>query len=199
MNWRDTYELKRAAARSWSEDFPATSLQFTLDCSLPFDAAVLDVGGGAAKFVDALLDVGYRDVTVLDLAASALAETGARLAARHRRAHLLEGDVRTWVPPRTYDLWHDRAALHFLTEPGDLEAYYQTLLAATGPGSWLVLATFALDGPDMCSGLPVRRWSNHELEIFLGDAFITHERAHLVHTTPWASTQAFTWHVARRR
>jgi trans-aconitate methyltransferase len=155
------------------------------------DTSVLDVGGGASTLVDDLLAAGQRDVTVLDVAGPALA------IARHRLGDPAEvtwivADLRTWSPPRRWDLWHDRAVLHFLVDPADREAYFTLLRRALTPGGAFVIGTFAEDGPTHCSGLPVQRCAAPELADLLGDVTLVEQRREL-HHTPGGADQPFTW------
>ncbi len=197
--WDERYRATTPEERSWTEPSPTSTLEILDRLDLAPDAPVVDVGGGASRLVDALLERGFSDLTVLDLAESALAEARARLGAAAGRVTWVGADVTAWEPGRTYALWHDRAVFHFLVEPSARAAYRERLEGATVPGSYAVLATFAPDGPDTCSGLPVTRWAPAELAAEIGDAFEPLLEGRREHVTPWGSTQPFTWLVARRR
>lgn len=200
-HWDERYRTTSPAERSWTEAEPSASLARIEAAGIDRDDPVLDVGGGAAHLVDALVERGYTDLTVLDLAASALDEARRRVAAAHPGARVawVHADVTVWRPGRAYRLWHDRAVLHFLTEPDDRDAYLATLRSATAPGSFVILATFAPDGPPTCSGLPVERYDVAGLAAALGARFALLEGARVEHTTPWGSTQPFTWTLFERR
>jgi trans-aconitate methyltransferase len=163
---------------------------------LPADSAIIDVGAGASTLVDGLLADGFNDVSVLDVSAVAL-ETTRRRIGEVDGYQLLRADVLTWCPPRTYDLWHDRAVFHFLVHPDDRQRYLDVLRSAVRPGGHVIIATFAPDGPQQCSGLPVARYGAEDLGALLGYAFEVVEVRREEHKTPWGATQPFTWVVAR--
>jgi SAM-dependent methyltransferase len=166
------------------------SLRLIETAGLPAGARVLDVGGGASTVVDRLLDLGYRP-GVLDVAEQALARTRARLGNRAEQVEWFPADVTRWEPPHPWDLWHDRAVLHFLTAESERRAYRATLLRALRPGGFAVVAEFGPEGPTMCSGLPVHRWSAEELEAFLGPELRIEEQATEEHGTPSGGVQQF--------
>lgn len=162
-------------------------------------AAVIDVGGGSSRLIDGLLVDGFKDLTVLDLSASALALSRARLGASADTVQWLIDDIRSWRPTRRYDIWHDRAVFHFLVDEFDRERYRESLLAALEPGGHLVIATFAEDGPEQCSGLPVRRQSTGEISEWLGEQFEVVVTAREEHSTPSGRIQPFNWVTAYRQ
>ena len=162
----------------------------------PTSASVIDVGGGASSLVDHLVARGCTDLTVLDISEVSLAAARARVG-DHAPVAWLQNDVLTWRPQRRFDLWHDRAVLHFLVDPVDQQRYVATLRAALAPAGAAIIATFAPDGPDQCSGLPVARYSVDDLSALLGDAFAVVEASREEHTTPTGALQPFTWVAAR--
>ncbi len=198
--WDERYRATAPEERSWTEDEPLESLALLDALGIASDAAVVDVGGGASRLVDALLARGFVDLTVLDVAASALAEARNRIGdpGPAARVEWVVADVTTWSPTRAYRVWHDRAVFHFLTEPSRREDYAQVLLRATDVGSVAVIATFAPDGPETCSGLPVERYDAEALATAIGPRFALVRAERVVHTTPWGSTQPFTWVALRR-
>ena len=159
---------------------------------------MLGVGGGASVLVAALLELGYLDLTVLDLSATALEQARTELGDRAGAVRWVRADVRHWSPPVAYDVWHDRAVFHFHVEPADRAAYLATLRAATVPGSLVVLATFAPDGPASCSGLPVRRYDAAQLAAALGPDYAPVQAGREEHRTPWGAVQPFTRAAFRR-
>ena len=177
---------------SWYQDTPSVSLELIEALGVGRDEAVIDIGGGASLLADYLLKRGFVDVSVLDLSATALAETGRRLVDA-APATLLHEDLLVWRPERRFDLWHDRALFHFLVAPDDRDKYVQTLRSAVPVGGRVVLATFAADGPELCSGLPVHRYSVTELTELLGADFELLETRREAHVTPRGVTQPFTW------
>lgn len=161
-HWDAAYQGRAEEALTWFQERPEPSLGLIARHAGP-EAAVLDVGGGASRLPDALLEAGYVDLTVLDLSQVALSAAQARLGARAEGVHWICADVTAWVPEREYDVWHDRAVFHFLTGQAERAAYVDTLLCALRPGGVAIIATFALDGPEKCSGLPVHRYSPETL------------------------------------
>lgn len=196
-HWDAVYEERGTDGVSWFQREPQVSLELVASLAVPCETAVVDVGGGASTFVDRLLARGFVDVTVLDVSAAAL-EASRRRLGRGARVTWLREDVLTWRPPRRYGLWHDRAAFHFLVDAADRAAYLAVLRSALAPGGQVVLGTFAADGPDRCSGLPVARYSPGGLAGVLGDDLEVVETRREVHVTPAGARQAFTWVAARR-
>lgn len=197
-HWDDAYVSKGEAGVSWFEDTPSVSLELIRGRTEIAASSLIDIGGGASRLVDALLDEGMRAIAVLDLSPAALDAAKARLGPRGDEVEWIAADVTEWKPTRSYDLWHDRAAFHFLIEPDDRAAYIDRLQAAVKPGGHAIIATFAPDGPERCSGLPVMRYDPAMLAGLIGPSFrLVEERRHM-HTTPWGSTQAFQFSVLQR-
>jgi trans-aconitate methyltransferase len=192
-HWDKVYTTKAIDAVSWYQLRPAMSLELLAHTGLAKGTALLDIGGGASVLVDFLLDGGFNDVSVLDIAAPALAAAKQRLGERAGKVNWLVADITKWKPERSYDLWHDRAVLHFLTEEADRAAYARTVNAALEPGGHAVIATFAPDGPEKCSGLIVRRHSPADMAELLGPGFTLEEERSEEHHTPSGSTQRFAW------
>lgn len=190
-HWDNVYATKGEAEVSWFQNSPATSLAMIRAANLDREAAIIDIGGGASRLVDALLQDGHRDVAVLDLSANALDVAKKRLGAAASVVDWIVADVTTWRSAKTYHLWHDRAAFHFLTESRDRAAYVERLRSALAPGGYVIIATFAPDGPEQCSGLPVQRHDSASLLAELGAEFELIETRSEIHHTPWHSTQAF--------
>jgi SAM-dependent methyltransferase len=196
-HWDEVFTRTAGQGVSWFEAEPATSL--TAISALPTDIrSVVDVGGGASALVDVLLDAGIADVTVLDVSGAGLEHAKARLGERADSVSWVVSDVTSWVPERTFDVWHDRAVFHFLVDESDRAAYRQVLESALHAGSFAVVATFAPDGPTSCSSLPVARYDAAELIAALGPGFEVVDTARRVHVTPSGSEQPFTWVVLRR-
>lgn len=161
------------------------------------EAAVIDVGGGASLFAPQLVAGGFKDITVLDVSARALAEARHRMDANTPIVWLHQ-ELLASSPERRYDVWHDRAVLHFLIDADDQERYVQVLKAALAPGGSAVIGVFAEDGPDHCSGLPVVRYSARELATLLGQDFDVIATRREEHVTPGGVVQPFSWIAARR-
>ena len=197
-HWQNVYKEKGEYQVSWFQDRPAVSLQLIEAIGVTPGSAIIDIGGGASRLVDALLDKGYRDVTVLDLSESAVSIAKARLGHAAAAANWVVADVTQWEPQRRYDLWHDRAAFHFLIEAPDRAAYVDRLNRALRPGCHAIIGTFALDGPERCSGLPVVRYDGAQLSTTLGPSFELVQQHRDDHKTPWGAIQHFQFSVFRR-
>jgi SAM-dependent methyltransferase len=180
---------------SWFQETPEHSLMLLGRVAGP-QHSVVDVGGGASRLVDHLLDRGYHDVTVVDLSQQALSAARARVG--NAPVHWVVSDVRDWQPDRTYDVWHDRAAYHFLVDPDEQQAYWRLVRESVPRGGHVVVSTFAEDGPEMCSGLPVHRYSAAGLAASMGEGFEVLESLREQHTTPAGGTQSFVWLLAQR-
>ena len=191
-HWDGAYALGDTT-RSWFQDQPRVSLRMFDAAAVSPSDGVIDVGGGASTLVDALLERGFADITVLDISTTGLHTAQQRLGAHAQRAQWLHTDVLTWHPHRTYQVWHDRALFHFLTSGEAKHQYLQTLHKATTPGSVAVFGCFAPDGPQQCSGLPVARYDRQELAAQLGSGWtlLIHEREK--HATPGGAVQSFSW------
>lgn len=195
-HWDDRYRTAGADQVSWYAPAATVSLELVDALGVGPDTAVIDIGGGASHLVDHLVARGFGDVTVLDVSAEALDVAAARVGAG--TATWVRTDLLTWVPERRYGLWHDRAVLHFLTEPTDRARYRSILEASVVPGGAVIVATFAPDGPETCSGLPVVRYDPAGLAAVLGERFeVTADRRE-DHVTPAGGIQPFTWIAARR-
>jgi SAM-dependent methyltransferase len=198
-HWNEVYGTKPAETVSWYEDEPRNSLAMLDAAGIGPDAAVVDVGGGASRLVDALLDRGFTRVSVLDLSSAALDVARARLAGRAGQVEWVVQDVTCWEPASgSIDLWHDRAVLHFLVDEQDRQAYLRALGAGLKPGGFAILAPFALTGPEKCSGLPVCRYSPESLQFLLGSGFTLMKSLAATHITPGGSRQDFIYCLFRR-
>jgi SAM-dependent methyltransferase len=195
-HWDAVYGEKAAPETSWFESEPSVSLRL-IEHAIPEPGTCIDVGAGRSFLADALLDRGWRRVTILDLSATALAEVRARLG-DDPRLRSVAGDVLTDVPAETVTCWHDRAVLHFLTEPRDRAQYAAIASATVEPGGVAVIGCFAPDGPEQCSGLPVVRAGASELARLFAPGFTLEADERIEHTTPWGAVQPFTWVVLRR-
>jgi SAM-dependent methyltransferase len=199
VHWDDVYTRKNETEVSWFQENPALSLELIGRVGAGPGSSVIDIGGGASRLVDNLLDRGFDDISVLDLSEAALGAAKVRLGSRAGRVHWIVADVTSWEPAETYDVWHDRAALHFLTEDRDRAAYVARLERATTTGAHAIIATFALDGPERCSGLPIVRYDPATLGQVLGGAFQLVDSRRHAHATPWGSDQSFQFSIFRRR
>lgn len=198
-HWEGVYTTKPVNAVSWYQEHAEYSLRLIQGTGAGTDAHVIDIGGGASTLVDDLLAAGYSRLTVLDLSAAAIAAAQRRLGRLATRVEWLQADITTVVLPAcAYDVWHDRAVFHFLTEADQRAAYVRAALRAVKPGGHLIVATFAEDGPTRCSGLPVRRYSAGELHAEFGTPFelLKHETEE--HHTPFGTVQKFVYCHCRK-
>ena len=195
QHWEDVYSAKASNEVSWYQSIPDTSLSL-IRASKAGSAAgsaakIIDIGGGASTLADHLLAEGFRDVTVLDISEAAIEQARQRLGTRASQIHWLVADIVSWRPQTRYDLWHDRAVFHFLTNPEDRRAYVAALKATLRPGGTVILATFAPDGPERCSGLPVCRYSPEMLAAELGAELTLVQTIAEDHHTPSGAVQPF--------
>jgi trans-aconitate methyltransferase len=191
-HWQTVYQNKSEDDVSWFQARPARSLELIRRTGLVAEGArLIDVGGGASRLVDALVAQGDLRVTVLDIAEAALAQARKRLGQQAERVEWIAADILRWTPPQRYDLWHDRALFHFLTDPADRQDYTRTLAAGLSPGGQAVIATFAPDGPERCSGLPVCRYDPDGLAAALGTGFRLLDSLTEDHVTPAGKLQKF--------
>lgn len=196
-HWDDRYRSVAPTAVSWYEEHPTASLDMLAALDIAPRDSIIDIGGGASALVDHLLDAGHTDLAVLDLSAVALD------TARHRlddpsAVTWIHADLLIWTPSRRWDVWHDRAVLHFLIDDHDRQTYVAQLRRCLPPGGAFVIGTFAEDGPTECSALAVRRHSAEDLIALLGDVDVIDRRRH-VHRTPSGVDQPFNWVAGRLR
>ena len=196
LHWDRVYEDSGTNAVSWYQSEPAVSLELIELLGVGPESGILDVGGGASVLSDRLLARGYSDLTVLDLSEVALEAARVRVGAETTVTWLAQ-DVLTWEPARSFALWHDRAVFHFLSGH-EVEDYRKVLCRAIPNGGAVIIATFAPDGPERCSGLPVTRYGSKELREIVGARFEMVAERREVHVTPSGSVQPFTWIAARR-
>ena len=198
VHWENVYLTKSEREVSWFQESPTISLDFIRATGVYANAAIVDIGGGRSRLVDALVSAGFTDITVLDVSEQALAASKARLGAQGAKVTWVTADVTTWEPSRTYAVWHDRAAFHFLTEPDDRTAYVERLSRAVPPGGHVIIGTFGPDGPQRCSGLPVVRHDAASLGSILGRQFELLESRNHAHQTPTGAIQQFQFSRFRR-
>lgn len=199
-HWERVYSGTATERLGWYRPHLQTSLALIKGLALPATAPIIDIGAGASTLVDDLLDAGYRSITALDISEQALSVVRARLGRNAERVTWLTGNITSIdLPARRYELWHDRAVFHFLTEPGEQQEYQSRLLRALRPGGHLVIGTFAPEAPPKCSGLPVQRYSRKQLHATLGEQFELREHRKEMHITPGGVEQMYLYcHFQRR-
>lgn len=193
-HWEAVYSTKSPDSVSWFQEHAEESIRFIATTGLGDSAAIIDVGGGASKPVDDLLAAGYSDISVLDLSAAAMATARQRLGAMAGEVTWIEGDItKVDLPTARFDIWHDRAVFHFLTDATSRQHYVEQVVRAVRPGGHVIVATFAEDGPEQCSGLPVMRYRADELhsEFGAGIKLLAHRKEE--HRTPIGQAQQFVY------
>ncbi len=198
-HWQAVYEARKPDELSWYQPVPEPSLDALDRLGIGPEASLIDVGGGASALAGELVVRGWRDVTVLDIAASAIAAATNEQSDTGESVRWIDADILAWRPDRTYDVWHDRALFHFLTDPIERVHYIEALKEGTHGGSVAIIAAFALDGPEQCSGLAVRRYDAETLAAELGEGFFPIEAWRQAHVTPWGAAQSFQWCAFSRR
>ncbi len=198
LHWEQVYLTKAPDQVSWFQPEATLSLAWIQQVAPSTDSAIIDIGAGASTLVDSLIAARYRRVTVLDLSVSALAHAQLRLPNVGALVTWQHADVLTVaLPAATFDVWHDRAVFHFLTDSADRARYVAQVRRALKPGGFVLVATFAEDGPTRCSGLDVVRYSPDTLHDEFGDDFLLVESRREEHRTPWGAPQLFTYCLCR--
>lgn len=196
-HWQQVYGTKSPEEVSWTQKRPSTSLEFIESFRLDKDAKIIDVGGGDSNLVDFLLDQGYSDITVLDISANALEKAQNRLGDRANKVNWVVSDITEFQPSTNYDLWHDRAVFHFLTDPGQVNIYLK--LVNQYVSQYLVLGTFSEAGPTKCSGLEIQQYSEKSMMELFGEKFNKMKCRTEDHITPFGTKQNFLYCGFRKR
>jgi SAM-dependent methyltransferase len=190
-HWENIYRTKQSQEVSWTQEVPKISLDFVRSFKLPKTASIIDIGGGDSKLADFLLDAGYEDVTVLDISGAALERAEQRLGSRADKINWVEQDITRFEPTTRFDLWHDRAAFHFLTTAEQINRYLSIARKSIKDGGYAVIGTFSPDGPEKCSGLPVRRYDEQMLAAAFSTGFKKISCITEDHITPFQTKQNF--------
>lgn len=198
-HWNKVYENKKATEVSWYEPMPETSLKYITECKLNKDAAIIDIGGGDSYLAEFLLAKGYTDITVVDISEKAIERAKERLAEKADEITWIVADASEFIPERQYDLWHDRAAFHFLTEDEQVENYLRAVKKAVKPGKFVVMGTFSEVGPTKCSGIEIRQYSIDQMQKLFSEDFTAMSCKNIDHTTPSGGTQNFTFCSFRKK
>ncbi|HXS37129.1 MAG TPA: class I SAM-dependent methyltransferase [Flavipsychrobacter sp.] len=188
-HWETVYNTKKPNEVSWTQEMPETSLNFIHDLNIPKAASIIDIGGGDGRLVDFLLAEGYENVTVLDISKAALQRAKDRLGDKSNKVKWIVSDITAFKPANMYDVWHDRAAFHFLTTQEEIDSYVAT--AKLTVRDYLIIGTFSENGPKKCSGLDIKQYNEIHLEAELSGSF---SKIHCItedHTTPFNTTQNF--------
>jgi 2-polyprenyl-3-methyl-5-hydroxy-6-metoxy-1,4-benzoquinol methylase len=198
QHWEKVYSSKQPQQCSWFQSYPVTSMQFIEGFDLPRTAKIIDVGGGDSLLVDALLEDGYSDVTVLDISEHAIIRAQQRLGERAASVQWIVSDIMDFTPEYSYDIWHDRATFHFLVEQPEVESYIRLAQDAITPGGLMTIGTFSTTGPERCSGLQVHQYSEEGLKHTLQRSFNKIRCIEEQHETPFHTMQNFLFCSFRR-
>lgn len=197
-HWEKVWTGAGEMDKSWFQETPRVSLDLVEQSGIPLDAPFIDIGGGASRLVDHLLERGYSDLTVLDVSAAALEHARRRLGKKADAVTWIVGDATEFLPNRRYELWHDRAAFHFLLSAGDRKAYCLALDRSLTTGGQAIIGTFAADGPAKCSGLDIVRYDARGLMAELGPGWDLVDERRELHVTPAGGEQRFAFFRVRR-
>lgn len=192
-HWNDVYENKKPTEVSWYEPMPETSLKYIAECELNKDASIIDIGGGDSFLAEFLLARGFTDITVVDISKKAIERAKQRLGEKADQIIWVIADAANFSPERQYNLWHDRAAFHFLTDDRQVENYLSTVKKAVKPGGFVVMGTFSETGPSKCSGLEIRQYTIKEMQELFAQGFTPVSCKNLDHDTPSGGKQNFTF------
>ncbi len=190
-HWEKIYATKELNEVSWYQARPDISLAFLEQFNMPKNAKIIDVGGGDSLLVDYLLEKGYTDVTVLDISEKALQRAKKRLGNRAEKVTWITADAAEFVATEQYDFWHDRAAFHFLTDEDSISHYIDNVEKNINPGGYLIIGTFSENGPEKCSGLPIRQYSEKTMHAVLQAFFKKIKCLTVEHLTPSQKIQEF--------
>ena len=190
-HWENVYQTKELKEVSWYQPIPITSLDFIMEFNVPKTAKIIDIGGGDSFLVDSLLDLGYTDVTVLDISSAAIERAKQRLAEKAQNVKWIVADAAAFNPTEKYDFWHDRAAFHFLTEEQDISSYLKIAEQNINSSGVLVIGTFSEDGPKKCSGINIKQYSESSMTERLKPLSEKINCIRVEHQTPFDTTQNF--------
>lgn len=198
-HWEHIYEAKGSTRVSWYQEHAQLSLQFIQNTGISKNANIIDIGGGASTLVDDLMAASFQQISVLDISATALQLAQQRLGSHAAEVNWIEADViQANLPSLAYDVWHDRAVFHFLTQAADRRRYIDTVRKAVRTGGHVIVATFAFDGPDHCSGLEVVRYDPESLHHEFGEGFELKDSTRETHYTPLGTEQRFIYCYCRK-
>lgn len=190
-HWENVFSTKTETEVSWYQQYPQASVNFIKNLQLPFDAKIIDVGGGDSYLIDALLALGYTNLYLLDISSKAIERIKKRLGANVSKVNFIVSDILDFVPPTSFDVWHDRASFHFLTEQQDIEKYKAIVSKALTTNGKLILGTFSDKGPKKCSGLDITQYNEASVTQLFESDFEKMECSIEDHQTPFDTLQNF--------
>jgi cyclopropane fatty-acyl-phospholipid synthase-like methyltransferase len=197
--WDKVYSEKSEKEVSWFQEHPTKSLGLIDELNLSKEVAIIDIGGGDSRLVDHLLSKGFLDITVLDISDVSLQKLKTRLGDTGNKVKFITSDVTKFQPTTQFDLWHDRAAFHFLTTPEQVHQYLEIVKSALPSGGHLIISTFSKEGPLKCSGLPIHQYSQDDLKSLFAKDFENTKCFEDTHVTPWGSEQKFVYCVFKKK
>ncbi|MEM2160623.1 MAG: class I SAM-dependent methyltransferase [Candidatus Nitrosotenuis sp.] len=198
-HWEDVWTRKKSNQVSWYQQDPKTSTDLILSTGTSKDAQIIDVGGGDSNLVEKLLDLGFKNITVLDISSNALKRAKERLGKRAEMVTWIESDIREFDTDSQYDIWHDRALLHFLTIEKDLKKYVELTRKHVRKGGYLIVSAFSVNGPMMCSGLDTKQFSEESMKELFSNGFEYIKSFEEEHKTPFGADQIFIYAVFRKK
>ena len=191
--WDEIYQKKDELHQSWFQENPVKSMEMIDQLKLPKNANIIDIGSGESRLVDKLIEQGFSNISLLDISKEALEKTKRRLGNKADEIQMIVSNVTSFTPSQKYDLWHDRAAFHFLTDIKDIEKYVSIAYESLNIGGSLIISTFNKTGPDKCSGLYISKYSPEDLKSVFGKFFELNTCLELTHKTPWGTNQDFVY------
>ncbi len=197
-HWENIWTTKKSNEVSWYQEYPKTSINLILPTNPSKDAKIIDVGGGDSNLAETLLDLGFKNITVLDISANALERAKKRLGNKSDMITWIESDILEFENDNRYDIWHDRALLHFLTSEENLKNYVKLVKQHVMQGGYLIISTFSTKGPIKCSGLDTRQYSKESIKELFSNEFEHIKSFEEEHVTPRGMGQIFTWNVFRK-
>lgn len=198
QHWEDVWTRKKSNEVSWYQEELKTSLDLILSTNPSKDVHIIDVGGGDSKLVDNLLELDFKNITILDISAKALKRAKERLQQKADMVNWIECDIREFDSEDRYDIWHDRALLHFLTSEEDIRNYVELIRKYVKDGGYLIISSFSTKGPMMCSGLDTRQYSEESMKKLFSDGFEHIKSFEEEHLTPHKTSQIFIYNVFRK-
>lgn len=197
-HWENVWTTKKSNEVSWYQEYPKISIELILPTNPSKDAKIIDVGGGDSNLAETLLDLGFKNITVLDISANALERAKKRLGDKSSMITWIESDILEFENDNRYDIWHDRALLHFLTSEENLKNYVKLVKQHVMQGGYLIISTFSTKGPIKCSGLDTRQYSEESIKELFSNEFEHIKSFEEEHVTPRGMGQIFTWNIFRK-
>ena len=190
-HWQNVYDKKNENEVSWYQKSPKLSLEFVKSLNLSLDAEIIDIGAGESRLVDNLLEMGFVNLSVLDISSKSIEKTKKRLGLKSKLVNWIVSDINNFNPTKKYDLWHDRAAFHFLKDSVEIDNYVKLVKSSLHNQGNLIIATFSENGPLKCSGLEVSRYSENSISDLFNDDFELIKSQKSIHKTPFSTSQEF--------